>query len=487
MIYHKTEYRERRDHFAFFACSEPVGRVRHVARRVPRAVPRLGPADRRRARDDVRLDRPRLAADRRAPGPARPRPGRDPRGRSSCSATPRTRSSAKFDPPGSADDRQAPRPADHRPLPRPGRRSTPRSRPCASAGTSCSASFQVDDRQRAPRPDGQRLERLPVHGDVQPVALGFAVRVRDRPRDGLPRLDPGPARLRPHGPRAGAPADPRPRRHAAADRRRVPPVPAADQARQRRRRLRLQRRPRLARARRSRPTSRRPATWRSSTSPSTVRQRAGHARSRSPSTSGGPSTTPSSGSARTACRSSAAPTGTTASTSTASPTRPGESFQTTQNREGGVAESVFIAGLFVARGERAGRDRRAARGSEPRASRLRAAAAQMVAAVDAHGWDGEWFRRAYDFFGEPIGSAANDEGQIFIEPQGICIMAGIGLEDGRAGQALAAGPGAPRDAARDRPPAARVLALSAAARRDLVVPARLQGERAGSSATPTRG
>ena len=62
----------------------------------------------------------------------------------------------------------------------------------------------------------------------------------------------------------------------------------------------------------------------------------------------------------------------------------------------------------------------------------------MVAAVDAHGWDGEWFRRAYDFFGEPIGSAANDEGQIFIEPQGICIMAGIGLDDGRAVQALAA-------------------------------------------------
>ena len=61
----------------------------------------------------------------------------------------------------------------------------------------------------------------------------------------------------------------------------------------------------------------------------------------------------------------------------------------------------------------------------------------MVAAVDAHGWDGEWFRRAYDFFGEPIGSAANDEGQIFIEPQGICIMAGIGLDDGRAIRALA--------------------------------------------------
>ena len=60
----------------------------------------------------------------------------------------------------------------------------------------------------------------------------------------------------------------------------------------------------------------------------------------------------------------------------------------------------------------------------------------MVAAIGAHGWDGDWFRRAYDDFGQPVGSAANDEGQIFIEPQGICVMAGIGLEDGRATTAL---------------------------------------------------
>jgi cellobiose phosphorylase len=116
---------------------------------------------------------------------------------------------------------------------------------------------------------------------------------------------------------------------------------------------------------------------------------------------------------------------------------PGESFQTTQNREGGVAESVFIAGLFVlAANELASIAEH--RGDPAECGRLRAAAEEMVAAVDAHGWDGDWFRRAYDFFGEPIGSAANDEGQIFIEPQGMCIMAGIGLEDGRAVRALAA-------------------------------------------------
>jgi cellobiose phosphorylase len=63
-------------------------------------------------------------------------------------------------------------------------------------------------------------------------------------------------------------------------------------------------------------------------------------------------------------------------------------------------------------------------------------ASQIEAAILAHGWDGGWFRRAYDAFGQPVGSAACEEGQIFIEPQGMCVMAGIGLADGRARQAL---------------------------------------------------
>jgi len=54
----------------------------------------------------------------------------------------------------------------------------------------------------------------------------------------------------------------------------------------------------------------------------------------------------------------------------------------------------------------------------------------------AHGWDGNWFLRAYDDAGDPVGSHACNEGQIFIEPQGICVMAGMGIEDGRAAQAL---------------------------------------------------
>ena len=115
---------------------------------------------------------------------------------------------------------------------------------------------------------------------------------------------------------------------------------------------------------------------------------------------------------------------------------PGESFQTTTQREGGAAESVFIAGLFVlAAGELEAIARR--RGDDAEAARSCTAAAEMRQAIDAHGWDGNWFRRAYDYFGQPVGAAENDEGQIFIEPQGICVMAGIGLEDGRAAQALA--------------------------------------------------
>ena len=115
---------------------------------------------------------------------------------------------------------------------------------------------------------------------------------------------------------------------------------------------------------------------------------------------------------------------------------PGESFQTTENRSGGVAESVFIGGLFVlAAHELAAIADQVA--DDAMAGRCRGAANRMVTAVERDGWDGAWFRRAYDYFGHSIGSADNAEGRIFIEPQGMCIMAGIGLADGRAARALA--------------------------------------------------
>ena len=116
--------------------------------------------------------------------------------------------------------------------------------------------------------------------------------------------------------------------------------------------------------------------------------------------------------------------------------QPGESFQTAHNRPGGVAESVFIAGLFVLAAREAETIARLCR-DEAHASRCRTAAAAMTASIEAHGWDGAWYRRAYDHFGRPIGSVANDEGQIFIEPQGMMAMAGVGLQDGRTQTAIA--------------------------------------------------
>ncbi len=115
---------------------------------------------------------------------------------------------------------------------------------------------------------------------------------------------------------------------------------------------------------------------------------------------------------------------------------PGQSFQTTTNKEGKVAESVLIAGLYIlAAKEMAALAAHLAK--HPESEIYLKSACQMETILLAHGWDGQWFRRAYDDFGQTIGSAACTEGQIFIEPQGISIMAGVGLQDGKAELALA--------------------------------------------------
>ena len=114
---------------------------------------------------------------------------------------------------------------------------------------------------------------------------------------------------------------------------------------------------------------------------------------------------------------------------------PGQSFQTTTNREGKVAESVFIAGMFVLAAKELA-DIAERRGLRSDAERYRGDARQMHATVRREGWDGEWFVRAYDDFGRKVGSKECEEGKIFIEPQGFCIIAGIGLEDGLARSAL---------------------------------------------------
>lgn len=115
--------------------------------------------------------------------------------------------------------------------------------------------------------------------------------------------------------------------------------------------------------------------------------------------------------------------------------QPGESFQTTGPSEGPVAESVFIAGMFCKYGP-IWADLCRRRGLTDEAKTAEAAIAAMEQAVLKDGWDGEWFLRAYDAFGQKVGSHECDEGQIFIEPQGMCVMAGIGKDGGQAQQAM---------------------------------------------------
>lgn len=115
---------------------------------------------------------------------------------------------------------------------------------------------------------------------------------------------------------------------------------------------------------------------------------------------------------------------------------PNESFQTTENKtEGTKAESLMIAGLFVVYG-REYIELCKKLGKNEEAERAREHVDSMVEAIKRDGWDGEWFLRAYDYYGNKIGSNENEEGKIFIESNGWCTMAGIGLEEGMVEKAL---------------------------------------------------
>ena len=114
---------------------------------------------------------------------------------------------------------------------------------------------------------------------------------------------------------------------------------------------------------------------------------------------------------------------------------PGESFQTFGPSEGPVAESVFIAGMFVKYGEEYAQLCELM-GDTAEAERARKEVAVMYDAILKDGWDGEWFVRAYDAYSHKIGSKECEEGQIYIEPQGFCVLAGVGVKEGLAEKAL---------------------------------------------------
>ena len=156
---------------------------------------------------------------------------------------------------------------------------------------------------------------------------------------------------------------------------------------------------------------------------------------------------------------------------------PGESFQTTTNQDG-VSRRIGLHRRAVCpRGRRDGADRRVDGQHAEASGSYRADAATMAAAVDAAGWDGAWFRRAYDNFGRPVGSHWNARRPDLHRAAGH-------VRHGRASAwttAAPAGPGlgarAAGDAARHRPAAACLLRVLPAPGRNLVLSAGLQGER----------
>jgi cellobiose phosphorylase len=114
---------------------------------------------------------------------------------------------------------------------------------------------------------------------------------------------------------------------------------------------------------------------------------------------------------------------------------PGESFQTTVSKDGKTAESVFIAGMFVLAAKELSAIARFL-GQDADSETYHHLADRMSATILEHGWDGSWFLRAYDDNGSKVGSHLNEEGQIFIEPQGFCVLAGVGLDSGQAERAM---------------------------------------------------
>lgn len=115
---------------------------------------------------------------------------------------------------------------------------------------------------------------------------------------------------------------------------------------------------------------------------------------------------------------------------------PGESFQTSTSPKYGedkyskVAESVMVAGMFTFIGP----EYEALckyKGMNDEAAKAREEIDKMADNIMKNGWDGEWFLRAYDDFGNKVGSHECEEGKIFIEPQGFCVMSGLGKDSGK--------------------------------------------------------
>ena len=117
-------------------------------------------------------------------------------------------------------------------------------------------------------------------------------------------------------------------------------------------------------------------------------------------------------------------------------TTPGESFQLAGHiKNDKVAESVMIAGLFCKACDEMTSLLHYLHLPD-QAAGYQKNSSEMRETIYRHGWDGEWFLRAYDSYSKKLGSAENEEGKIFIESQGWCVLGGVGLENGYAKKAL---------------------------------------------------
>jgi cellobiose phosphorylase len=116
---------------------------------------------------------------------------------------------------------------------------------------------------------------------------------------------------------------------------------------------------------------------------------------------------------------------------------PNESFQCTGDIGGSKAESVMIAGLFLY----AARDLAALyrfMGKSAEVARIDGYYADMLKTVEEQAWDGAWYTRAFDAASRPVGSKTCEEGKIYIESQAWCVLGGAGVNNGRAKKALQA-------------------------------------------------
>lgn len=114
---------------------------------------------------------------------------------------------------------------------------------------------------------------------------------------------------------------------------------------------------------------------------------------------------------------------------------PSESFQTCSNFESGKAESTFIGALFIYAAKQYIEILKL-KNEKEEIVKIEENISKISQAMLSDGWDGEWFVRAYDAFEHKVGSKECDDGKIFIEPQGFAVMAGLGLKDGKAEKAL---------------------------------------------------